>query len=308
MELQSYYFPLLFLKPEASFISAIQSPFHLTPRRWSTSTFDLATLATKHRLHLPYQLMDVLLGQCNLELQVDAVDRETAVESLSAILLGLYMHGVSPTLAPFVTTHSINEYSGINSRDSDLLRADLPAELKEGLTSETAKVEAWPVNLSLQCLVDPSGFIVSESLFQKAATKAIKWLECESLQPALRVIRDAAQAAPMLVSSDQAVLHVWCALEALFPKVNTEVTFRVALYLAQLSSALGGRQDYFHRVRKAYNLRSRIAHGSERHVKTADWLDTWGLLMDAGNAIVHRGRIPSEDELLQELLAPEDCR
>jgi hypothetical protein len=25
--------------------------------------------------------------------------------------------------------------------------------------------------------------------------------------------------------------------------------------------------------------------------------------MDAGNAIVHRGRIPSEDELLQELLA-----
>ncbi len=303
MELQSYYFPLLFLKPEASFISSTQFPFRLTRRQWSTSTFDLATLATKHRLHLAYQLMDVLLGQCNFELQVDAVDREQALESLSAILLGLYMHGVSPTLAPFVTTHSINEYSGINSRDSEGLRANLPLELQEGLTSETATIEAWPVNLSLQCLIDPSGLLVSESLFQQAATKAIKWLECESLQPALRVVRDAAQSAPMLVSSDQALLHVWCALEALFPKVSTEVTFRVALYLAQLSSPLGGRQDYFHRVRQAYNLRSRVAHGSERHIKTAAWLDTWGLLMDAGNAIVHRGRIPNEDELLQELLA-----
>jgi hypothetical protein len=149
VELQSYYFPLLFLEPEVSFISATQSPFRLTRRRWTTSTFDLATLATKHRLHLAYQLMDVLLGHCHLELQVDAVDREQAIESLSAILLGLYMHGVSPTLAPFVTTHSINEYSGINSRDSEGLRAKLPPELQEGLTSTTATIEAWPVNPSL---------------------------------------------------------------------------------------------------------------------------------------------------------------
>jgi hypothetical protein len=217
---------------------------------------------------MSYQLMDVLLGRCNFELQVDAVDRDQALESLSAILLGLYMHGVSPTLAPFVAAHSINEYSVINSRDSEGLRAKLPAELQEGLTSETATVEVWPVNLSLQCLIDPNGFSVSESLFQQAAIKATRWLECEALQPGLRIVRDAAQSAPMLVSSDQALLHVWSALEALFPKVTTEVSFRLALNLAQLSSSLADRQACFHRVRTAYNLRSRVAHGFELLVST----------------------------------------
>ena len=64
----TYYFPLLFVIPGFSESEMAHPPFRVIKRRWNTSTFDLATLATKHKLHLPYQVMDVLLSRCNLEL------------------------------------------------------------------------------------------------------------------------------------------------------------------------------------------------------------------------------------------------
>jgi hypothetical protein len=301
--LPSYFVPLLFLRPAEESISVSRAPFRLVSRKWTTSTFDLATLATKHRLHLSYQLMDVLLAHCNLELEIDAPNFEAAIDALTAILLGMYLTGVSPTLAPFATTHSVNDYSGINSRDSELLRPKLPQEQRVGLMTGSATVEAWPLQMSLQCMVDATSLAVSEWQFHQAATKASSWLDVESTHRMLRVVRDAAQAAPTLVPAEQALLHVWCALEALFPKVSAEVSFRIALYLAQLSSPSGQRLEYFERVRKAYNLRSRVAHGAEARLGQAEWRDTWGLLIDACNAIVRRGRLPSEDDLLSELLA-----
>lgn len=304
----SYFVPLLFLRPAESTLSVSRPPFRLSTRKWTTSTFDLATLATKHHLHLPYQLMDVLLGHSNLELEIDAPDVGAATESLTAILLGMYLSGVSPTLAPFATTHSVNDYSGINSRDSEVLRSKLPEGQRIGVTTETATVEAWPLQLSLQCMIDASKLEVSEWQFQQAATKASTWLDLESTHGALRIVRDAAHSAPTLAPPEQAFLHVWCALEALFPKVSTEVSFRIALYLAQLSAQAGQRQEYFERVRRAYNLRSRVAHGADFRLQQTDWLDSWGLLIDAGNAIVRRGRLPSDDELLAELLAAPELQ
>lgn len=61
----------------------------------------------------------------------------------------LYSHGIQPTFAPFATSHSINEYAGINGRDSKSLIGKLPEGMSNGITSEDTSVEGWPNDLIL---------------------------------------------------------------------------------------------------------------------------------------------------------------
>ena len=298
----TFCFPLLFLRPNAEWeIPLSDSPFQLARRLWETSTFDLATLATRHTLHLPYQVMDVMLQHCNLELRIEADNLDDAMGWLSSFLLGLYAEGASPTIAPFATTHSLNEYSGINSRDSTSLRDTLPEGMRVGITSDHTTIEAWPVQLSFSCLTLSQCIAVTPDIFLAAATMAKEWRALEVKNPMLRVVRDAAVVAPLLGSRDQSLLHVWCALEALFPKVGTEVSFRVALYLAQLQSSLH-RPDFFKLAKTAYTLRSRVAHGSYRGITQDEWQQAWDLLRACVIAILTRKDLPTEDALLQEVL------
>jgi hypothetical protein len=303
---RTFFFPVLFLRPAGEWKAALNdSPFQLIKRRWETSTFDLATLASRHRLHLPYQVMEVMLQQCNLELRIEADSLDDAIGRMSAFLLGLYAGGASPTIAPFATTYSINEYSGINSRDSTLLKAQLPEGMRTGITSDKATVEAWPIQLSFSCLCFSEGAEITVEAFHAAATTAREWRDLETRNPTLRVVRDAAQAAPLLGSRDQSLLHVWCALEALFPKVSTEVSFRMPLYLAQLQSS-SPRQAFFKLARNAYRLRSRVAHGAHRSITQDEWKHAWDLLCASVRAILDRKDLPSEDALLEELLEGVD--
>jgi hypothetical protein len=95
-----FYFPLLFLTPEFEGDLIEYPPYRLARRRWQTSTFDLATLATRHKLHLPYQAMDVWLNKCNVELAICGQDsHEAAIASFEAWRLGLYAAEVSPFLS-----------------------------------------------------------------------------------------------------------------------------------------------------------------------------------------------------------------
>jgi hypothetical protein len=242
-----------------------------------------------------------MVSRCDTEVRVEAPRQEEAVDLIHTLLLGLYTEGMSPTLVPFCTTHSINEYSGINARDSSSLRTDLPDELQRGITSDSGTLEAWPVHLSFTCYLLPDRFRLAPEVFRRAAEKAVKWQELEASAPALRVLRDAAQSAPLLSSRDQSLLHTWCALEALFPRVSTEVSFRVSLYLAQLSRE-SPRAEVFEAARTAYGVRSRVAHGSTRGATHEQWLSSWELLMNTTNAIIGRGGLPDEDTLLKELL------
>ncbi|MHB8878569.1 MAG: hypothetical protein ACYC8T_33135 [Myxococcaceae bacterium] len=245
--------------------------------------------------------MDVMLGACNLEIEVQAENHSEAIEKLYAFLLGLYAKGTSPTISPFVATHSINAYSGINSRDSELLQKELPEKMRDGLRSSDATVEAWPVQLSFSCVVLSDRLTVSSETIRSAAEMANTWCALEAVHPPLKVVRDAAQAAPLVASRDQSLLHLWCAVEAMFPKVSSEVSFRIALYLAQL--ATGDREDLYKRAKDAYGLRSRVAHGSSRAVDHEDWVACWDLLMGSVRAVVTRGELPTEERLLSELLS-----
>ncbi|MES3675891.1 HEPN domain-containing protein [Halomonas elongata] len=305
MPIRTFHFPVLFWRPAEEFDSVAEPPFALSRRKWETTVFDLATLASRHRLHLPYQLMDVLLSRCNLEVSVEAEDLDHAVEHLNSLFLGAYLAGASPSLAPFATSHSINEYSGINSRDSGSLRKDLPPDLQRGPLSDEIVLEAWPVQLSLHCKTLPNTLGITVNQFKLAADKANQWMALEAMQPALKVVRDSALAAPLLPSLDQSLLHLWCALEALFPKVNTEVSFRLGLYLAQLIGPAEEREAVFQCARKEYNIRSKVAHGARQGIALEDWERAWQLLLDAGNAIVDRGSLPAEDDLLRELFSSE---
>jgi len=303
---KTFCFPLLFLQPDIEWeVALIDPPFQLARRLWETSTFDLATLASRHRLHLPYQVMDVMLQQCNLELRVEADALDDSMEWLSSFLLGFYARGGSPTIAPFAATHSINEYSGINSRDSASLRDQLPEGMRIGITSDHVTIEVWPVQLSFSCLAISDHIQVTPDIFHAAATMAKSWRNLEARKPTLRVVRDATQVAPLLASRDQSLLHVWCALEALFPKVSTEVSFRVALYLAQLQLS-SPRREFFKIVKDAYTLRSRVAHGSYRDITKSEWTQAWDLLRSSIVAILARNDLPSEDALLQEILQNAD--
>lgn len=112
-------------------------------------------------------------------------------------------------------------------------------------------------------------------------------------------------ASPLIAPIEQSILHLWSAIERMFPKVSTEVVFRVALYVAQLVEGprRGDRRAYAKRVREAYNLRSRIAHGSVTDVEPDVWIDSWDIACDVYNAIHARGRLPAEDELEDEALS-----
>ena len=149
--MRTYHFPLLMLTP--AFEGSVTSGrYRVSRRAWDTSIFDLATLATKHRLHLPYELMSVLLSGCNLELAVaEATSLEEAVSGFEAFRAGLYVAGVSPFVCPFVTTESINHYSGINERDSALERGKEP-KIPSPFSSGSGTLEAWPLEPAFSCV------------------------------------------------------------------------------------------------------------------------------------------------------------
>jgi hypothetical protein len=85
--------------------------------------------------------------------------------------------------------------------------------------------------------------------------------------------------------------------------VRTEATFKTALYLAQLTESGPARGEVYERAHDSYRLRSDITHGSQRGVSIDQWKQAWGLFMDAYNAVIRRGSLPSETDLIAELLS-----
>src|SRR5688500_18943881 len=133
-----FYFALLFLTPDFEGDQSGTDDLRIVRRQWRRASCDFATVATQHALHIPYLMMDVLLERCHLEMRISTCDTHAeAIRVMSAMRLGLYAARMSPFLSPFVTTHSLSEYAGINARESKVMRPKLSPELQEGITSET---------------------------------------------------------------------------------------------------------------------------------------------------------------------------
>ena len=116
--------------------------------------------------------MDVYLNLCNLELELltdEGFDR--ARQDVEIVRALLYFDGVSPFVIPYGATHTINEYSGINSRDSESLREKLPDELKHGLTSDKGVVGAWPIDLAMTFLTGGIRPLVAKEQCEEVAAR-----------------------------------------------------------------------------------------------------------------------------------------
>jgi hypothetical protein len=298
--LASFYFPLMFLIPR--FDSELASGrYGLTARKWETSTFDLATLATRHDLHLPYQVMDVMLARCNLELAIHKAESYVeAVEYLDCFRVGAYLAGCSPFVAPFITTKSINEYSGINERDSALERGAEP-RISSAFSSGDGRLSAWPLELSFSCITKPDALRIKEDRFADAVNTAEAWRVLSAKTEAVRGLSNAFLSSPLLPTRGQSLLHMWTAIESLFPTVSTEVTFRLGLYLTVLCAKPEKRTEFHRHVKSAYAVRSKVAHGALDDVSVEQWNDAWHLLCGCARAIVARRTVPTEEELLHEL-------
>jgi hypothetical protein len=231
----SFYFPCLGLVPHDGPSSLEASEFTLLTRQWDITTFDFATLAASHRLHFSWHLLDVFMRSVNCEVEArNCADYAAAQGRVRCLQAMLYVEGLSPFIMPIGMTHRMSDYAGINSRDSEWLREKLPFGLQKGFTSKSGKIEGWVHEPTLQCTGIPEKMVVTDRAFKAAARNVPRWLEMEQAHPPLATARRALQTSPMIPDLGSSLLHAWQGIEALFPTISTEVTFRLSLMIAQL--------------------------------------------------------------------------
>jgi hypothetical protein len=299
-----FYLPLLGISPTFDQERVARPPFTLARRNRRANLPDLSTIGAKHKMHFPFQFADALLTGCKMELCIDASTTDEAKLQASRLRLALLLDGTTPFLIPFIASHSEEEYAGISYRDRPSLAAMAPPQMRSGPTSADISVEMWPHELSFSFVYLEERSGVSEASFERAAVMADLWRSLESKHKELTAFRETAESAPMLVSSSQSYLHIWCGLEALFPRVSSELSFRLSLYLAQLVSLVEDRGLAHKRFKASYDIRSRIAHGSRSNLTHDEWNEAWDLLVATGKAIVQRRGLPTDIALLDELLQP----
>ncbi|MFF3352994.1 hypothetical protein ACFYWN_10150 [Streptomyces sp. NPDC002917] len=309
--MNTYYAPLAGLLPQ-DFADPIQGgEYGLVPRKWDVSFFDWAELGSKHKLHIPFATGDMRLKGCNLELAIDAESSEDAQNKILPFHVMMYARGVHPFSVQFISSHSVNDYAGINSRNSSYGLDLLPEGLRTGITSATACVEIWgaPYTSGSAIHRDSLTRSLTPSLFAQAVDDVERWRDLRDKYPVCLFLERVLTSSPVVSDTGQSLLHVWTGLESIFPKVQSEVSFRLALYLAQLQSPLGDRQEFFQRAKRSYGDRSKVAHGGVIKARGGvdPWMEAWSILTHTVCAILERRSVPTEEELIQELLVAADA-
>ncbi|MET8574433.1 hypothetical protein [Streptomyces sp. NPDC005012] len=307
----TYYAPLAGLIPQ-DFSDPIQcGKYGIIPRKWDVSIFDWVELGSKHKMQFPFTAGDIRLKHCNLEISLAAESVDDARRMLFPLHVMMYAQGVHPFSVQFMSSHSINEYAGINSRKSSYTIDSLPEGLRTGISSATACVEMWEAPYTSGSVSRREGLAraLTPSAFMQAVEDVERWTALRGQYPVCSFIERVLTSSPVVPDAGQSLLHIWTGLEALFPKVQSEVSFRLALYLAQMQAPLGDRQEFFQRAKRSYGDRSKVAHGGIIKAKNNQdpWIEAWTILTHTVRAILHRRSIPKEEELIQELLVAADA-
>lgn len=301
----SYFFPCLALSPGDLPRTVETARAVLRQREWETSTFDFATLGASHKLQFSWHLLDVFLNACHLEIEIkDASDFANAQDRVRVLQVMLYLKWVSPFVMPVGMTHTLRDYSGINYRDSVTMRAKLPPELQSGFVSADGKIEGWLHEPTFQSITVGAERTVTAEAFADAVDAAERWTALEAAHLPLKAARLALQTAPAIPDLSSSLLHIWQGIEALFPNVSTEVSFRLGLLVSQLCAPVrSDRLKTYEEAKRSYGRRSRAAHGNGGKLNHLDWVDAWDLLILCLSACLARYALPSEDMLTRELLA-----
>ncbi|MEI4509199.1 hypothetical protein WBQ88_15725 [Sphingopyxis sp. CCNWLW253] len=300
----SYFFPCLALSPGDLPRTVETARAVLRQREWETSTFDFATLGASHKLQFSWHLLDVFLNACNLEIEIkDASDFTDAQDRVRVLQVMLYLKWVSPFVMPVGMTHTLRDYSGINYRDSVTMRAKLPPGLQSGFVSADGKIEGWLHEPTFQSITVGAERTVTAQAFTDAVDAAERWTALEAAHQPLKAARLALQTAPAIPDLSSSLLHIWQGIEALFPSVSTEVSFRLGLLVSQLCAPVrSDRLKTYEEAKRSYGRRSRAAHGNGGKLNDRDWVDAWDLLILCLSACLARSALPSEDMLTRELL------
>ncbi|KPF52173.1 hypothetical protein IP65_17370 [Novosphingobium sp. AAP1] len=300
----SYFFPCLALVPGdlPPIVKTAQAV--LRRREWETTTFDFATLGASHKLQFSWHLLDVFLNDCHLEIEIrGAPDFAQAQERVRILQVMLYLKWVSPFIMPVGMTHTLRDYSGLNYRDSATMRPELPPGLQSGFVSADGKIEGWLHEPTFQSITVGATRTVSAQAFTDAVADAERWMALEMAHQPLKAARLALQTAPAIPDLSSSLLHIWQGIEALFPNVSTEVSFRLGLLVSQLCAPVrSDRLKTYEETKRSYARRSRAAHGSGGKLDHRDWVDAWDLLILCLLACLAREALPSEDILTRELL------
>ncbi len=301
----SYFFPCLGLTPGDLPPMVETSRAVLRRRQWETTTFDFATLGASHKLNFSWHLLDVFLNACNLEIEIrDAPNFAQAQERVRTLQVMLYLQWVSPFIMPVGMTHTLRDYSGLNYRDSALMRPKLPLELQSGFVSAEGNIEGWLHEPTFQSITVDSERTVSAKAFMDAVDAADRWTALEAAHQPLKAARLALQTAPAIPDLSSSLLHVWQGVEALFPNVSTEVSFRLGLLVGQLCTPVrSDRLKTYEEAKRSYGRRSRAAHGSGSKIDHRDWVNAWDLLILCLSACLQRVELPDENALTREMLS-----
>jgi hypothetical protein len=93
------------------------------------------------------------------------------------------------------------------------------------------------------------------------------------------------------------IVVMWGALEQLFSRKDSELSFRVSAVIAAYMEPVGpARLAMFKHVRQLYNQRSRAAHGGTANER-ASLEDTFFLLRRALMQMIEKRDVPSIDDL-----------
>ncbi len=304
--MERFFFPCLWLIPEFASDTVETTNFVVHKRKWDVSIFDLYSLvAEKHALTFPAELMHLFLQKVNLEIETKAAVYSEAADSANCFRAMLYLQGVTPIIMPFASNFSLNSYAGINDRSSGQ-QANKHAGPTEGITHSTARVHTWPHELTFTCVhgpVEASTLNLSAELIANAARDYDEWRQLEEKFKHLKAARRLLVNAPLMPDMSTSILQLWQGIESLFPSVSTEITFRVSLLLAELSSPVTVRADTYKQSKLSYVDRSRIVHGVQKNMDGTNWHRAWKLLCDALRAVLARKSLPDEDALILEVLS-----
>ncbi|CAL9274056.1 hypothetical protein SUDANB5_02524 [Streptomyces sp. SudanB5_2050] len=306
-----YYAPLSGLIPRDLDEPVRVGDYAFIARKWDVNIFDWAELQSKHKLHISYTAGDMLLKSCNMELAISASSTDDVRDKMLAFHVAMYARGFHPFSVQLLSSYSINDYAGICSRRSSHGLELLPEGMRTGITSATACVEVWPAPYASGAAFRKEGLArtVTPDLLAQAVGDVDRWNILRSRYSVCRFLERVLMSSPVVADTGQSLLHVWTGLESIFPKVQSEVSFRLALYLAQLQSPLGDRREFFQRAKKSYGDRSKVAHGGELKSREGvdPWMEAWSILTQTLRAMLDRQQIPTEEELIQELLAAADA-
>ena len=185
---------------------------------------------------------------------------------------------------------------GVNPATTMPVLANLPFSTLEQAQADQTKIIPFEVQpRHFQLAIDRD----------KASATAIEWvkerwqvthkLSAQSGDFALAV--EAIDAGQFVENSALTLVSLWGALEVLFAKSRSEITFRLSsLMAAYLEPPGSGRADLKKKIAKLYGKRSDAAHGKPKH-RPDDLLDTFSLLRRVLLAIIDAGEVPSKGHL-----------